>query len=341
MTFANPQAFWVLLALPVLAFFFLASFKAKAKALERFGSPRLMSQLASSASITKQYIKAGLILGGIFWFIFALARPQFGMVVETIRREGSDIIIALDVSQSMMAQDLQPNRLVKAKSDIQALLSRMEGNRVGLVVFAGSAFLMSPLTTDYRAIELFLRGADVGAVSRQGTNLSQAILTSLDSFDEKVGAFRAIVLITDGEQHEGEAIEAAEKAAKAGVRIFTIGIGTTEGVPIPIGKKGAEGGYKKSGAGEIVLSRLDAATLAEIARLTGGVFHQATRQELELDVVQQEIDGLEKRELYSKEVARYQDQFQVFIALGLLLLLAEWFLSDRRSESREWTGRFE
>ncbi len=340
MTFANPNAFWLLAVLPVLVAFFALGFRAKRRALARFGNPELMARLTSSASITRQYIKATLLIGALFWFVFALARPQFGTILETVRREGSDIVLALDVSQSMMAQDLKPNRLVKAKSEIQSLLGKIQGNRVGLVAFAGSAFLQCPLTTDYRAIELFLDGVDTRTVSTAGTDLGEAIRTSVQAFDEKTGAFRAIVLITDGEDNEGKAQAAAKEAAAAGVRVFPIGIGSTQGEPIPIGDHGADGGYKKSRGGEIILSKLDVKTLTEIAGATHGMFHQATREELELETVYKEIQNLQKHELYSKDMARYQDQYQLFLALGLLLLMAEWFLSDRRPASAEWHGRF-
>ncbi|MBI2945394.1 MAG: VWA domain-containing protein [Candidatus Wallbacteria bacterium] len=326
--------------LPMLALFFIASFRAKRQALDRFGSHDLMLRLTSSASLTRQYIKMALMLSGMFWLVVAMARPQFGTVVESIRREGSDLVIALDVSKSMLAQDMKPNRLVKAKSEIQSLLARLHGNRVGLVVFAGSAFLQCPLTTDYRAMEVFLDAVDTDSVSRHGTDLGEAIRTALKAFEDRSGNFRAIALITDGEDNEGKGAEAAKEAATAGVRIFTIGVGSTAGEPVPVGGQTGEGGYKKSKAGEIVLSRLDAAGLAEIARVTHGVFHQATREELELETVYREIESLEKHELYSKEMARYQDQFQVFLALGLLLLAAEWFLTDRRSTADQWQGRF-
>ncbi|MBI3892707.1 MAG: VWA domain-containing protein [Candidatus Wallbacteria bacterium] len=340
MRFANPQAFWLLGVLPVLALFFVASFRAKRRALDRFGSHELMVRLASSASLTRQYIKMALMLSGMFWLIVALARPQFGMVMETVHRQGSDLVIALDVSKSMLAQDLKPNRLVKAKSEIQSLLSKLRENRAALVIFAGGAFLQCPLTTDYRAIEVFLDAVDTDSVSRHGTDLGEAIRASVKAFEDKSGNFRAIVLITDGEDHEGRTLEAAKEAAAAGVRIFPIGIGTLQGEPVPVGEKGADGGYKKSKSGEIILSRLDVNGLAQIAQLTHGVFHQATREELELENVYKEMQGLEKHELYSKEMAHYKDQFQVFLALGLLLLAAEWFLSDRRSSSDEWQGRF-
>ncbi|MBI4870156.1 MAG: VWA domain-containing protein [Candidatus Riflebacteria bacterium] len=340
MTFANPHALWLLALLPALGLFFLLGLRAKRRALARFGNPQLVARLTSSASITRQTLKMALFLGGIFWLVIALARPQFGTVVETVRRQGSDLVLGLDVSQSMMAQDLKPNRLVKAKSEIQSLLRHVRGNRVGLVVFAGSAFVQCPLTTDYRAIELFVDAADSRTVARQGTDLGEAIRTTMSAFDQKEGAFRAIVLITDGEDHEGQGVEAAKEAAAAGIRIFPIGIGSTQGEPIPLAEKGSEGGYKKSKGGEILVSRLDARALAEIATLTHGVFHQATREELELEAVYREIQSLERHELYSKDVARYQDQFQVFLALGLLLLMAEWFLSDRRPETAEWYGRF-
>lgn len=341
MHFANPNAFWLLALLPVLALFFAAGHRARRRALALFATPELMARLTASTSLTKQTLKAALFLGALFWFIVALARPQFGTVVEAIRREGSDVVLALDVSRSMLTQDLKPNRLVKAKSEIQSLLGRLQGNRVGLVVFAGSAFLQCPLTTDYRAIELFLDGVDPSTVSRPGTDLGEAIRASVAAFEQKSGAFRAIVLLTDGEDNEGRGLEAAKEAAAAGIRIFTIGIGSTEGAPIPLSEQSAEGGYKKSKSGEIVLSKLGATGLADIARETGGSFHQATREEMELESVFQSIANLQKHELYSRDMARYQDQYQLFLALGILLLAAEWFLSDRRPEGQEWHGRFE
>lgn len=341
MRLGAPEALWLLLLLPVLALVQVLGFRARRRALARFGEPRLMASLTRSVSLTRQYIKAGSVVAAVLFIVLALSRPQFGEVQEVLRRQGVDIIFALDTSLSMLAEDVKPNRLVKAKSEIRALLDRLRTDRVGLVTFAGSAFLACPLTSDYGAMQLFLDGVQAGMMPRQGTDLARALTATMDAFGDSERRFQVIVLITDGEDHSEELEDIVKKAAREGIKVFTIGVGTTEGDTVPVVDEDGQRTYRKDREGQVVLSRLGVGTLAKISQETGGSFHQATRGELEIDRVYEEIQQLEKRELHSTEVTRYAEQYQLFLGLAILLLVLEALLSDRRADKEIWGGRFE
>lgn len=338
---ATPHALWLLLLLPALADFFASSFRARDRAMRLFAEPRLMASLARSVSVTRRYIKAACILGAVLFIVAALARPQFGTVLEVVRRQGVDIVFALDTSLSMLAEDIKPNRLMKARSELRALLARLKTDRVGLVTFSGNAFLACPLTTGYAALQIFLDAVKTGMMPRPGTDLAAAVRASLEAFDKNERKFKVLVLITDGEDHGKDLDEALQAAVQAGVRIFSIGIGTTEGEPIPLREAGGEKGFRRAQDGRIVVSHLDPEPLARLAGATGGSFHQATRGELEIARIYEQIQAMEKKEFHSAEITRYADQFQVFLVAANLLLSFETVLSDRRPASGPWEGRFQ
>ncbi len=340
--FANQYWLYALALVPALAGFFVLSFRQKRKALARFGNVMLLERLSRSTSHRRQVAKVVMLVGVIFFLLLALARPQLGTKLRTVTREGQDVVIALDVSRSMLAEDIQPSRLEKAKHEIATLIDRLGGNRVGLVAFAGRAFVQCPLTLDYGAARMFLDFMGPDLVPVPGTALAEAIRRSTDAFVEKERKHKVLVLITDGEDHEGEPVEAAKEAAKEGVVIYTVGIGSPQGVPIPeLDPSGYRTGFKKDRSGEVVMTKLDDVTLEKIALETGGKYYRASTREAELKQIADEIAKMDKKGLASQQFVQFEDRFQFLIGLALMLLIVEAAVTDRRRLKKEWRGRFE
>lgn len=333
MRIAQIDFIYVLLGLlPFLIVFYWFAFRMKRKAKERFGNLALIEKLSLSFNPKKQRWKVVLILLGAFFLLFSLARPQLGTKLTLMKREGVDIVIAMDVSLSMMAEDIKPNRLEKAKQEVNGLISRMRGDRVGLVAFAGVAFVQCPLTLDYSAAKLFLDIIDVDLIPQPGTAIGDAIRASIKAFNQKERKYKVLILLTDGEDHDSDPQGAAEEASKEGIRIYTIGIGSVVGEPIPLkDKQGQVTGFKKDQEGSVVVSRLDEATLQKIALTTGGKYYHATSGEMELDKIYDEISKMEKKELEGKLLTQYEDRYQYFLFISVVLLTVEFLLSERRS----------
>jgi Ca-activated chloride channel family protein len=307
--------------------------------LGKFGDLQLVRKLSKAASPRREQFKAMMILCGLSLLLLALARPQFGTRVETIKREGQDIFVALDVSLSMLAEDIRPNRLEKAKREISQLIDRLEGDRIGLVAFAGEAFVQCPLTLDYGAARLFLSAMDPELIPVPGTAIGEAIQKAKDSFSEEDRKSKVLVVITDGEDHIGGLSGVLDEAAEAGLVIHTIGIGTQQGVPIP--DTGRSGSFKKDRQGQVILTRLNEGSLREIAEATGGRHFRVTASATELDEIYTAISGMDKKELSARQVTLFDEKFQPVLGLALILLTAEFFLSGSRRLSREWRGRFQ
>ena len=313
----------------------------KQRDLERLADRRLLERLTATVSRRGQMAKTVLLVCAVALLVTALARPQFGSRVETARREGQDILIALDLSLSMVAEDMAPNRLEKAKFAIADLIDRLDGDRIGLIAFAGDAFVQSPLTLDYGAARLFLNAMDPDIMSVQGTNLGQALIVALDAFAETDRRHRVLVVITDGEDHEGEVNDALDRAVEEGVRIYTVGIGSPEGVPIPeLGAAGQAQGFKRDTDGAVVTTRLDEAVLQRLADRSGGAYYRASPAGTELSALAEELTAGEGQEFESELVTVFDEQYQIFLGLALLLLVAEVLVPDRRRTRAGWTGRF-
>jgi len=329
-----------LLVIPVIGAFFWMTMRARRNALERFGDLDLVRRLSASVSPRGRIAKGILVLGAVGLSVLALARPQFGTRVETVRSRGQDILVAMDVSLSMMAEDVKPNRLERAKLEVSRMLKLLDGDRLGLVAFAGDAFVQSPLTVDYGAAAMFLAAMEPDLIPIQGTNLGEALSVALDAFEEGSRDHRTLIVITDGEDHEGEVEAGVERAVEMGVNIYTVGIGSTDGVPIPeIDEAGRRSGFKRDQDGNVVTTRLDEATLIHVAEATGGRYFRAGEPGA-LDPLLDEILRGEGRELEAREVTRFEEQFQIFLGLALLMLLAESVVPDRRRVKHVWTGRF-
>jgi Ca-activated chloride channel homolog len=341
MHFARSEYLNFLWIIPAFGLFFYYSFRIRRKKLEKFiGSP-LRARLSWEFSRPKAILKSLLLIGFFAFTIIALARPQWGARLETVHRRGVDIIAALDISYSMNAEDVTPNRLEKAKSEIRSLLEKSEGDRIGLVNFSGVATIQCPLTLDHGAVSLFLDVANAGMIPEPGTSLASAIETATTAFVAKEKKYKVLILFTDGEDLEGQVNKAIEKAKDAGVIIYTVGVGTPQGKPIPIrDAKGDVVEYRKNPSGQIVISALDERSLADIANQTGGRYFRATPSESEIETIYKDITGLEKKELESKLQHNFEDRFQYPLALAIVFLAAECWLSERRKSGARWIDRF-
>lgn len=281
----------------------------------------------------KGFLKFSLILLSIFLLIFALANPQVGSKIEEVKQVGIDVYILLDVSLSMQAQDIKPSRLEKAKHEISKLIQKLRGDRIGLIVFSGEAFVQFPLTTDYAAANLFLSAVDVTTVPQPGTAIAPAIRLAQRSFKEDEETKKAIVIITDGENHEGDVVKIAEESTSKGISIFTIGLGDATGAPIPItNANGAQIGYKKDKFGNAVLTKLDEKTLEEIANAGGGKYYHGTNTEDELDKVYNDLSKFEETEYGTTKITDYEDRFYYLLFPSILLLIIEFFITSRKNK---------
>jgi Ca-activated chloride channel family protein len=327
MNWGDRNLLHLLWCLPLLWAFFIWAGRTRKRALKRLLAPEMIEKLVTSASPFRRRLQAGLFLAAIAFFCLAAARPQWGTKLETITRRGIDVVVAIDTSLSMEANDVVPNRLDKAKHMLQSLIDQLQGDRIGVVAFAGTAFVQCPLTLDHGAARMFLDILNTRVIPAPGTDIGAAIRAAIKAFNQKEKKYKALVLLTDGEDHQGDWKTAAEEARDAGVQVYCIGIGTSSGQPIPMhDEQGTTSGYKKDENGEVVVSRLDENTLQEIAGTTGGKYYFATAGESEVDDLRQEIGHLDKRELESKVVRNYQERFQYFLAAGLILLMAEMLL---------------
>lgn len=329
--FAHPEYLALLAILPVLLGVFLLALRVRQKALKRFGVPSVVQRLTEGASTSKPFLRGGLILGALGMLVVGLANPQIGTRLEEVKQEGIDLFIALDVSLSMKAEDIKPNRLEKAKLEIRNLIDRLAGDRVGLIVFAGDAYTQFPLTTDYSAANLFLDVVDVDAVPNPGTDIAAAITRAMESFDFQDATTKVIVIITDGESTEGDVFEAADEAAKKGVLLYTIGMGSPAGAPIPVYGTGGQMDFKRDRMGNVVVSRLDEQALERIATTGNGKYFRGTTAQDELDEIYRAINALQKKEFGVKQFTDFEDRFQFFLGTALALLVIELLLSEKKT----------
>ncbi len=329
--FAHPEYTYLLALLPVLVVAYWLASRARRKALERFGEERIVERLAESASKRKRLLKFSVLFLSLVCVIVGLANPEIGTRLQEVKQEGVDIFVALDVSLSMKAEDIKPNRLEKAKLEIRNLIDRLGGDRLGLIVFAGEAYTQFPLTTDYSAANLFLDAVDVDVVPVPGTAIGSAIKRAMESFDFKDPTTKVIVIVTDGENTEGDAVEAAEDAAKKNVLLYTIGMGSPSGTPIPIyNASGQQVDFKRDRGGNIVVTKLDEASLEKIASIGNGKYFRGTNAQDELNEIYKNISALQKREFGVKQFTDYEDRFQYFLGAGIILLIAEFLISEKK-----------
>jgi len=328
--FANPDYLYLLLLLPVMVLLYLINEFRKRRSRKRLGDSRLISSLMPELSDTRSVVKFILLLFAVLAGVIMLSRPQFGSKIEDVKKQGVEVIIALDVSNSMLAEDIQPDRLTRAKQAISRLVDNLENDKIGLIVFAGDAYTQIPVTTDYVSAKMFLSTISPEMVPKQGTSIGAAITLAIRSFTPGEGKSKAIIIITDGENHEDNPLTAAEEAAKAGIIIHTIGIGSTGGVPVPVILNGRKE-YLKDNEGNTVISKLDEDILKKIAVSTNGSYVRASNSNIGLDQIFSDIKKMKKEELESTQYTEYNDQFQIFAALAIFLLVVEFIIMERKN----------
>lgn len=331
MQFATPEAFYWLLLIPALFGFLVWSGRRRRRAAERLGEPSLIERLSLGMSRARDRWKAILLLTGLLFLVVALARPQWGQGTDEVVARGVDVFLVLDTSFSMDATDVSPSRMERARYIASSLIDRLRGNRIGLIVFSGSAFVQCPLTLDYGAAKIFLDTVATGVVPEPGTNLLKALEAASRGFVARDSKFRVVVLLTDGEETEGSVLRIAEKAREEGIVIHSIGVGTPRGEPIPMrNEKGAVTDYIRDESGQPVLSRLDEAKLSRVALETGGKYFRISDQDQEIDEISTLIAGMEGEDLASQLFRRFQERFYWPLGLALVLLLAEALVPRER-----------
>ncbi len=327
--FEKPIYLWGIVAVRALLLIFLFSYINKNKRLKKFASKRMRKKLIEGLSTTRVLTKFLLLLYGLSFLIIGWANPQFGKNEKKMKTSGIDIMVALDVSNSMLAKDLDKsrNRLEVAKLAISKLLRQLKGDRVGVVVFAGTAYNFIPITNDYDYIKTEMLAIDPGMISTQGTALGAAIEVSMQSFEEESKTQKAILLFTDGENHEDNAIQLAKNAIGDGIKIFTVGMGTNKAVPIP--KRNGKG-YHTDKNGTTVLTKLNPEMLQDIAKMGGGIYEQAKRTNVEFDNILSSIGKIEKSTFKQKTFLEYEDRFQWFLAIGILLIILNTLIPSNK-----------
>lgn len=328
--FEHPLYLYALALLPLLILMMVGASYARKKALQRLGNPELVQRLMPERSPVRLRNKNILFLIGLFFIIIALANPQWGTKTQAVRRQSIDIIFALDVSQSMLCQDIAPNRLTQAQRLCQELIQKLSGNRLGVILFAGEAYMQVPLTTDYEAVSLLLQSSNPDMISSQGTSIGEA-LTIAQQSTAKSNGNRVVLVITDGEDHEARAESQARQAARSGMKIFTIGVGSEEGGFVPFVDENGMADYKRDVSGKPVTSKLNAGVLRKLASLGGGSFFRLGAQSDALvDALMDKLQKVEKREYEQRVVSEYRSHFQLFLLLGLVFLLAEFLIHYRK-----------
>ena len=325
--FEDPLYFWLLLLIPILAFVRFASLLSKKRQLRKFGDPELLKQLMPDVSRYRPEVKFWLLQAALALLIVMLARPQMGTKISNEKRQGIETLIALDISNSMLAQDVAPSRLDKSKMLVENLVDHFTNDKIGLVVFAGDAYVQLPITSDYVSAKMFLQNTDPSLIATQGTDIAEAIRLSMNSFtqDKKVG--KAIILITDGEDHQGGAEEAAKDAKSKGIKVFILGIGSTKGAPIPLGN----GDYLKDRQGQTVMTAVNEDMCKRVAAAGSGTYIHVDNTGDAEKTLDSEIAKMQKGELNSVVYSEYDEQFQAFAILALLLLIAEIIVLDRKN----------
>ncbi len=330
--FENIDYLYLLCIIPALIALLILAGVWRKRAIKRFGDLPLIQRLTPTRSVVRPIVKAVLVTLTAFFLIIAMANPQMGRKLETVKREGVEIMIALDVSNSMMAEDIKPNRLEQAKLAISQLIKRLQNDKLGLIVFAGQAYVQLPLTTDYSAARLFLNSVNTSIVPVQGTAIGAAIELALESFDPDTEGNKALVIISDGENHEENAIENAQKAAESGIQVHTIGIGSPQGVPIPVYNATGRKDFRRDNEGNVVITKLNENMMRELAAVGDGTYVKANNVTAALRLIFDKINELEKQEFGTAKVADYDSWYQIPLAICLFFLVLEFIILPRKNK---------
>ena len=322
---------YLLFILPIVVLFFLLNLYWKRKKQREFGDLDLVRKLSPESSVFKPILKLVMILLALAGIILGLVNPKIGTKMETVKREGIDIVFAMDVSKSMLAEDVAPNRLDKSKQIVSQIINQLGNDRIGIVAYAGSAFPVLPITTDYSVAKMFLQSMNTGIVSSQGTSLDDAIKLSSTYFDEKSKTSKLLILISDGEDHSEGAEEAAEEAKKLGMKIITIGVGTEKGGTIPLKKNGFVESFQRDNENQVVITKLNRESLETIAKTANGGYVNGNNTKEVIEYIQNALNNIEKTEFQATQMADFQSQFQWFLGLAFVILFLDIFFLERKT----------
>ncbi|MBV1888203.1 MAG: VWA domain-containing protein [Urechidicola sp.] len=329
----EPTYFIYLIAIPILFVIFLLMSLWKKRIQKKFANDALLKKLSPERSSFKSYLKMILFLIGLAFLIVSLTNPKMGTKLETVKRQGVDIVFALDVSKSMLAEDIAPNRLEKAKQIISKIIDKLGSDRIGIIIYAGNSYPLLPITTDHGAAKMFLQSANPDMVSSQGTAINDAIVLANSYYNNDEQTNRFLFIISDGEDHQEDASSAIEKATKDGIKTYTIGVGNPDkGAPIPLKENGVIQGYKKDSKGEVVITKMNESTLKEIADKGNGKYYLGNRTQKTVDYVEEVLAKAEKSEFETKQFSDYKDQFQWFVAFALLFLVADALMLEKKTK---------
>jgi len=328
--------FWLLLVIPVMIVMFVIVQLWKRHAQNKFANQRIIKRLSPNRSYFKPVLKIIVLCLAFSCLAIALVNPKIGTKLETVKRQGVDIVFAVDVSKSMLAEDIAPNRLEKSKQLVTQIVNNLASDRIGIIAYAGKAFPQLPITTDYAAAKMFLQSMNTDMLSSQGTAINEAIQLARTYYDDEEQTNRVLIIISDGEDHSEVAQEVAEAAAGEGIKIFTIGVGDVKGAPIPIKRNGIVLNYKKDRTGETVITKLNEETLKDIASEANGEYINGRNTTEVVESIRDILNRMDKKEFEAKEFAEYKDQFQWFLALGIFFLLVDIFLLERKTA---WLNR--
>lgn len=325
--------FYLLFIIPIMIVLFAALQIWKRRTQRKFANAPLLRRLTPDRSSFKASLKLIFLLLGLTFLVLGLVNPKIGTKLETVKREGVDIVFAVDVSRSMLAEDIAPNRLEKAKRLVSEIINQLASDRIGIIAYAGQAFPQLPITTDYGAAKMFLQSMNTNMLSSQGTAINQAIELAATYYDDEEQTNRVLFIVSDGEDHsEGSTLKAVDEAVEEGIRIFTIGVGKTKGGPIPLKKNGVVESLKKDAQGEVVITKLNETILTEIASEGNGEYINGANTEEAVEYIKEQLFQMDKKEFEAKQFAEFKDQYQWFLALGLFFLFLDIFLLDRKTK---------
>lgn len=319
------------MVIPVIILLFVIVQIWRRSAQKKFADSHLLQRLSPNQSLFKSILKTLILCLAFGCLSLALVNPKIGTKLETVRSQGVDIVFAVDVSKSMLAEDIAPNRLEKSKQLVREIINSLASDRVGIIAYAGKAFPQLPITTDYASAKMFLQNMNTDMLSSQGTAIHEAIQLAKTYYDDDEQTNRILIIISDGEDHGGEAVDIAEEAKEKGIRILTIGVGDAKGGPIPIKRNGVVLNYKKDNNGETVITRLDESTLREIAEETNGIYVNGSNTSKVVETIKDVLDNMDKKEFESKQIADFKDQFQWFLGMGILLFFLDIFFLERKT----------
>ena len=328
----EPIYFYALAIIPVMIVIFLLVLWWKKRTQRKFSNPALLEKLAPNTSTFKNSLKLIMLLLGITFLVISLVNPKMGSKLKTVKREGVDVVFALDVSKSMLAEDIAPNRLEKAKQIISKIIDKLGSDRVGIIIYAGNSYPLLPITTDHAAANMFLQNANPDMVSSQGTAINEALELAKTYYNNDEQTNRFLIIISDGEDHQEETKQVAQNLSNEGVKVYTVGVGTEKGGPIPMRLNGAMIGYKKDNKGETVITKRNIDVLSDIADVANGRYFDGNVTENPVKKITEIIANAEKNEFETKQFSDYKDQFQWFLAIAILFLLLDVFLFDKKTK---------